>query len=69
MKISETFYISSLMYLQSFWLRNMHLKMTFFHTFCPVHEKTAWLQLRQDRMKRKRKRRWRHEMYISILCC
>ena len=28
MKTSQTFHISSLMYFQSFWLRNMHLKMT-----------------------------------------
>ena len=28
MKTSQTFHISSLMYLQSFWPRNMHLKMT-----------------------------------------
>ena len=29
MKASQTLYISSLMYLESFWLRNMHLKVTF----------------------------------------
>ena len=41
MKSSQTFYISSLMYLQLFWLRNMYLKMTFSYPFYPVHEKTA----------------------------
>ena len=42
MKTSQTFYISSLMYLQSFWLRNMRLKMIFFYPFHPVHEKNSY---------------------------
>ena len=36
-KTSQTFYIPSLMYLQSFWLRNMHLKMTFFLYTLPCY--------------------------------
>ena len=51
MKSSQTFYISSLMYLQSFWLRNMHLKTTF---FISILQKKAiiyeWVQLRQGQI-------------------
>ena len=35
LKTSQTFQISSLMYLQSFWLRNMHWKVAFSpHIIC-----------------------------------
>ena len=42
MKTAQTLYILSLMYLQSFWLRNMHLKTNFLYRFDPEHQKLMW---------------------------
>ena len=54
MKTSQTLYTSSLVYLESFWLRNMYLKTTFSVYISPLTQKKAQLTLGATRPKIKR---------------